>query len=69
MKEQSELRQLKDTVVNLLKISPYGITSEGIRRATGLSPKQVEYLLWGLLRGEPIAYDDTIDNKYYWVGK
>ena len=55
-------------IIAVLKQHPDGISRSELARAVGIRGDKLHVFFNGVLRLEPIAYDDRISNLMYWVG-
>ena len=55
-------------IVAVLKQHPAGIPRKKLARAAHIKSDWLNFYLNGILKDEPIAYDDRISNLVYWVG-
>ena len=55
-------------IIAVLKQHPAGISRKKLARAVHIKSDWLNFYLNGILKYEPIAYDDRISNLMYWVG-
>ena len=55
-------------IIAVLKQHPDGVPRNKLARAVRLKSDMLNTYLDGLLKYEPIAYDERISNIVYWIG-
>lgn len=63
-----ENRAKAKEIIDVLKQHPDGIPRRKLAKAVNIENIQLAIYFGGLLKYEPIGYDDRISDLVYWVG-